>query len=409
MMLKKLSFLLLLVFAVLMVPAAFGQDVEAEKIQSYIKKLEEKMDLAKKAKDKKKALKIEEMIKEQSVRLKSAAEKEKQKAAETASAVSEDKINELVAKALAKKAPAPSPISGTFYIRYIKGLSNSPVVNNFDIDRAYLTFKNNLGDNAAYSVTLDSARTNGMMYTFLKYAYVDLNNVAAMEDNKLNIRIGLQPTFWSPWVDSYLGMRVVASSMVGLDGGVTTGDFGVGGLGKINIGGVSANYLLTALNGSGYTAIEGNAGKNVAFRVDSEVTPGVTIGLGGQIENVGSSSTGGKLATALAGYKCKYGKTYFELMYGKGTLGYSLAGNYDLGTFQEALKNYGVFGRVDIYDPNRSVDNDGLTRLWTGVTYDWNKNVKLIADYDAVSYASAAAANAGKTVSQVALRTQIVL
>lgn len=384
---KKVVILLLAALVFSMVSTAYGQEGEKEKIKDYIGRLEEKLNLAKKEKDNKRVLKIWELIKEQKLRLKRLALPK----------VVKPEIS------LKKKAPPPAPgVSGTFYIRYLKGLTNSAVINNFDIDRAYLTFKGNLSDNFAYSVTLDSARAAGMMYTFLKYAYVDLNNVVEMDKNNLNVRVGLQPTFWSTWVDGYFGMRIIASSMVGLDGGVTTSDFGLGGLGKIDLAGLSANYLVTALNGSSFTAVENNSSKNIAGRVDSEVLPGVTVGVGGQVENVGSSSAGAKLATALVGCKNDELKSYLELLYGKGTLGISAAGSYALGGL------YGIFGRVDIYDPNRSINDDGLTRIWTGVTYDWNKNVKLVLDYDAVSYASAAATNAGKTVSQAAVRTQIV-
>ena len=87
-------------------------------------------------------------------------------------------------------------------------------------------------------------------------------------------------------------------------------------------------------------------------------------------------------------------------------MGYSVAGSYDLDAL---LADTGVFARVDIYDPARGTANDGLTRIIAGGTYDWSNSVKLVADYTAATYASAAAANAGQTLSMIGARAQINL
>ncbi|MBU0501745.1 MAG: hypothetical protein KJ811_00680, partial [Candidatus Margulisbacteria bacterium] len=293
-------------------------------------------------------------------------------------------------------------------------LTNSSTINNFDISRAYLTFKSAVGENANAKVVLDSGRVSSTrLDTFVKYAFVDLTDIPTFIPGVTKtVRIGMQPTYWSPWVDGLLGLRVVASSMVGMgdESNITTSDFGVGGLGTITMGDMpKVNYLVTVLNGSSFAAAENNKGKNIAARVNSEVLPGVTVAAGGQIEDVGSASTGEKLGNVLVGYNNDMLKSYLEVAYGKGALGYSAAGLVDLGALESMLDKYGVFARVDIYDGDRTASNNALTRVIGGATYDYNSQVKLVADLTSTTYGSAASTNAGQTVTSMALRTQINL
>ncbi|MFH1347531.1 MAG: S-layer homology domain-containing protein [Candidatus Margulisiibacteriota bacterium] len=280
-----------------------------------------------------------------------------------------------------------APLSALIYVRYQKGLSNSALVNNFDVTRAYLTLQGAIGDNANGKVTIDSTRggSTGMLETFVKYAYVDLMDVipeGAIPGVTLDTRIGLQPTYWSGWVDSYLGLRVVAASLQSNPGSnastgialLTTSDFGVGILGTVDLAGLNTNYIVTGLNGTGFGAVETNADKDVGIRFDSEVAPGLTVGVGGHIANVGRSSTGRKQANLLVGYQADVYKTYLEGLYGLDGLGVSVAGIYDVTDV------VGLFARADMWDPNRAVSDDQTTNIWAGATYDWNDNVMLVGD-----------------------------
>ncbi|MFH1361561.1 MAG: S-layer homology domain-containing protein [bacterium] len=324
-----------------------------------------------------------------------------------------------LAKSLEKGGATTAPVgssgvSGTIFVNFSKGLTNSSTINNFDISRAYLTFKSAVGENANAKVVLDSGRVSSTrLDTFVKYAFVDLTDIPTFIPGVTKtVRIGMQPTYWSPWVDGLLGLRVVASSMVGMgdESNITTSDFGVGGLGTITMGDMpKVNYLVTVLNGSSFAAAENNKGKNIAARVNSEVLPGVTVAAGGQIEDVGSASTGEKLGNVLVGYNNDMLKSYLEVAYGKGALGYSAAGLVDLGALESMLDKYGVFARVDIYDGDRTASNNALTRVIGGATYDYNSQVKLVADLTSTTYGSAASTNAGQTVTSMALRTQINL
>jgi hypothetical protein len=334
-----------------------------------------------------------------------------------AEGVSEARVKELINRAMANSA-APSDgagISGTLFVSYVNGLENYPAYNNFGLDRAYITINRQLGANAKAKVVLDSGRISGVtdrMETFLKYAYVDLEDVVpagAIPGFSLNGRIGMQPTYWSSWVDGIVGLRVVASSLVGLDGGITTSDFGLGAHGTLNIG-LPINYIVTALNGSGFAAMENNAAKNLAGRVDTEIMPGIIVGIGGRIADIEpDGDTGGKLANAILAYKSDMIKAYIEGLYGRGGIGGSASGSLNLGMMQDMMSAWGVYGRVDVYDPDRDIKDDHRIRYWAGVSYDWNDNVKLLADYSGVSYMNASLVLPDTTVSQIALRTQINL
>jgi S-layer homology domain len=322
--------------------------------------------------------------------------------------VSEAQVERLVNKALAKRSTSGdgATVSGTIFASYTKGLSNSTVINNFDVTRAYLTVEKGLGDNASAKLTLDAG--NAFLPTIaksamLKYAYVDLKDTLSgiIPGVTVDARLGLQPTYWVDYVDGILDLRVVSASLAQLSAGsgaaLIPSDMGLGAMGVINVAGLpEANYTITALNGAG-NVIETDAAKTLAGRVDSEVAPGVTVAFGAQISDIDRDGTGSKLANALVAYKADQYEAYGELMYGQGGIGYSAAGTYNI------TDKCGVFGRVDIADPSRDVSDDQTTRLFAGVVKKWNPNVKLIADIEGVTVGT------GDMSTQVALRTQIDL
>ena len=294
-----------------------------------------------------------------------------------------------------------APLSALVFVNYQKGLSNTSFANNFNISRAYLTLKGPIGDNASGKVTLDSLQTgiNGQE-TFLKYAYIDLHNVmpeGTIPGVTMDTRIGLQPTYWSSWVDSMLGLRVVAGSLQSNQGLLTSSDFGVGILGEFDVAGLKTNYLVTDLNGTGFTATETNRAKDIGARLDSEVAPGLTVGVGIHAANVDQDGTGTKQINLLAGYDADIFKAYLEVLYGMGGLGVSVAGIYDVTDV------VGLFARGDMWDPDRNTSDDQALNLWAGATYDWNDNVMLVGDLMSITVGNGDATVVGT------LRTQINL
>lgn len=312
-----------------------------------------------------------------------------------------------------KKTPKDAPwLSGQIFFRLSKALTDTTTTNNFDIDRAYLTAAGPVGQNARVNITLDSARNSGKLDTFLKYAYADLDNVVQeklISGITLTTRIGLQPTYWSPWVDNILGLRLVAKSLSDIDAVIPSSDFGVAIYGRaVPNEFLATNYFISATNGPGFTQAETNAGKNIAARFDTQLTQYFTVAIGGQVEDVSRSGSGNSSANALLA--CQFGiwRSYFEFLRGKTNQGYSLAGLVDLYAL-EAMLPYQLFARLDNYDPNKATANDDLVRVIVGTSYLFNEQVKVVADYNNTTYGTAAPSNAGQTISAVSLRTQVDL
>jgi hypothetical protein len=331
-----------------------------------------------------------------------------------AGGISEEEVRKIVKDEVAaqKVEKAGAAVSGVVYFSWQNGLENYTKVNDFDIERVYVTIKNKLGENASSRVTFDVARGATTLNSYLKYAYVDLKDVYPKEfqlfPKTVNLRVGLLPTSWIGYVDKILGIRYISKNLTDINKVLTSADFGVGANGKVSIPGLpDVNFDGSVVNGAGYKSAETNRGKNINFRVDSEVYSGLSVALGGQIADIDNSGSGAKLANALIAYKADQVKAYAEYLYGAGKSGYSLGGIFSLGSLSELLSGTKIFGRFDNYDPNRSTANDQNERIIAGVSQDLNKNVQIAADYVSTKYSSAAPSNAGQTVAVAEIRTQI--
>ncbi|MFH1617876.1 MAG: S-layer homology domain-containing protein [Candidatus Margulisiibacteriota bacterium] len=321
--------------------------------------------------------------------------------------VDEAAIGALVAKALQKEIDASAAVSGTVFFDYSKGVSNTNLINNFNITRAYINLTNKFSDNVKTKVTLDAARFGATSFIdFVKYAYADINDV--MPKNMLGLpmsiglRLGQQPTYWPGFADEVLGIRYIAPSLTSNNGVISTADLGVAVMGTIDTGFLSqVNYTIMAVNGTGFTGPETNAGKDLEGRLDLEVFPGLVVAGGGRVKDVGMSTTGPKLGNFLVAYSVDQGAAMGEVMYGENGMGYSVGGRY------EVLPAVSVLGRYDSYDPSRGTNNDEQTTIIAGVEYKIRNNVKLAADYQGVTYGSAASTNAGTTVGVAFLHSQI--
>lgn len=297
-------------------------------------------------------------------------------------------------------AAGGSGVSGVVYFAYVKNLQNSGITNNFDIERVYVTLKNKLSGNASSKVTFDVGRASGStanLYSYLKYAYVDLMDVMPGGLGATNVRIGLQPTYWIGYADKVLGIRYISKSLTDLNSVLSSADFGVGGYGDVNIAGLpKAKWYGAVINGAGYKSQETNSAKTINLRVDAEVAPGLTIAGGGQIEDVGTSSTvNPKLVNGLVAYKAEGLKTLLEAFYGKNALGVSG------GVVYEVVPAINLIARVDSYDPDRGTDNDQTTTVIAGASYDWGSSVKLAADIKSMTTGTA------DPVAVAELRSQI--
>jgi len=324
-----------------------------------------------------------------------------------------------------KSDNSDAKVSGVVFFRWQKYTQNSTTPNNFDVDRAYLDFKKKLAGNSAVRVTLDVRRLDSSLdankktqnlLDYLKYAYfetpVPIPSAVRLIPFDLTAKVGLQHTCWIDWADKMLNLRYISKSLVDNEGVMSSADFGLGAVGKVSLPGIpEIEYHGTLLNGTGYAKAEDDSKKYVGLRLNSTVYDGgeagkVILGGFGHIAGINSSLSyngSNKQVGAMLGYKHEIGTAYFEYLYGTG-----IAGN-SLGGIVTALPGLNIFARLDQYDPNRSKASDQIDRTFYGVTYDWNKDIKLALDMQSATYGSAASSNAGKTVSAIYLHTMVTI
>lgn len=293
-------------------------------------------------------------------------------------------IEKLKAKIDKPQPPADDiKVSGLLWFSFAGPLQNSAILNNFDVTRAYLTIKKGL-QGADLQITLDAARNGSAtstqnLYNFLKYAFVEV----PAGDQKL--RFGLQQTVWISWAEKFWGNTFIAKNFVDIEGLMSSADFGLGALGKINIGRLpEVEFHATLVNGPGFKSAENNQGKDASLRLNSTLFENDGIGAlsaGGfvSLKDLTFSGGGGaKLAGLLLGLKNKiYGNVYGEYIRGTNISGYSAGGFY---RFRQAIPGLALLARIDNYDPDLSISNDEIKRLVYGISCDMTKDITIAFD-----------------------------
>ena len=114
----------------------------------------------------------------------------------------------------------------------------------FDVDRAYFQYTNDISDDLFFKIRLDVDRPiNNKLYAYLKNAYIDWNLIAG---GKFSMGLigtnsyGVQEKNW--------GYRFISKSVLDMYGMTKTADFGIGY--SHNFG--DFNMSFQAVNGEGY-------------------------------------------------------------------------------------------------------------------------------------------------------------
>ena len=134
-------------------------------------------------------------------------------------------------------------VSGKMWVSYSLDLTDSEAMaNEFDVDRAYLTFKKNIGDNVTTRLTLDVGRDKDQttsfvdslgteveldtpqdprLHAFVKYAYVGWK-----ASDEVELRLGSAQTPYVSFAGKIWGHRFLSKvfiASVGLQGGADLG------------------------------------------------------------------------------------------------------------------------------------------------------------------------------------------
>jgi hypothetical protein len=316
----------------------------------------------------------------------------------------------------APAAPAPSPLTvgGVVYAQYLYQLKDTAgSQNNFDVTRGYVNVIGKFSGGLYTRVTVDlfsvaaSAGNNDAgSYSYrLKYAY------AAYTPGKsvLTYKLGMLHTPWLDWEEALWDYRMQGQMAIERAGYLTSSDLGIGIDGKIKDDKV--NFQVTLVNGEGYHGGVGDKRKDLQARLswrvlgtdDNSRVGGLRITAYGQL----GKPTGGGTRDRLIGmvsYRSKAltlaaeAATTVDSTTAAGELNghvYSAFGVYHFSKSKAA-----VIARVDITKPQSGVANNQTTRFIVGPSYQLTPNLRLLADWDFLSY------QATPTPAQEATRSQ---
>jgi len=318
---------------------------------------------------------------------------------------------------LAAQAPQPPQVTvgGVVYGQYLYQLKDSLGAgdqNQFSIQRAYVNVIGRFSGGVQTRVTGDiaapgTAGTNNQLFR-LKYAFVAWTPTGS----PLTYKLGLLHTPWLDWEEALWDYRMQGTMALDRNGYLTAADFGAGVDGKWKDDQV--NGQVTVVNGEGYSGGTGDKRKDVQARVSVRL-----------LNTDDNSRVGGLRASGYAGLGKRTGggdRNRFLGMLSYRSKQFTLAGEFastkdtlaPVGGSPNAtgrtISGFGVYhvpksgvafvARVDVVDPNTSVDNDRQTRVIGGISYQVSPNLRVLADIDNLSYQTTAANDADTRRSQ---------
>lgn len=290
----------------------------------------------------------------------------------------------------AQQAPAAPQVNvaGVIYTQY--RYTDEPIAakSNFEMQRAYVNVLGRFANGITTRLTTDINPTPaGNQFVRLKYAFAAWTPT----NSSLTYKLGMIQTPYVDFEETLWDYRMQGPIAVDLGAavGLTSADVGFGVDGRWNNEQVNAQFAI--VNGEGYSGGTGDFRKDVEARVSYRI----------QATN-DASRVGGLRLTGYAGIGKATGgadrNRYLGLLSYK-TQQYTLAGEYaslkNAAVTGSLISVFGVYrlsppsklaviARVDIFDPDNNVANDGNTRIIGGASYQLSPNVRLLADIDRV-------------------------
>ena len=316
------------------------------------------------------------------------------------------------AAAAAQNPAPPAPqvtVSGVAYTQFVYQVADTAAhANGFDVTRAYLNALGKFAGGVSTRLTADiyrQAGDNSLRYR-LKYAFVAYTPQASA----LTFKLGQIHTPWVDWEEALWEYRMQGTVALDRNGYLSSSDFGFGIDGKWS--GDRVNLGVALINGENYNGGTGDQRKDLTARVsvrlaattDSSRVGGLRLtGYG----HVGKPTGGGTRNRALGmlSYRSKqltlaaeYAVTRDSGAASTALLRGRVISTYAVVRFPKSKT--AVIGRFDSVDPNTSVAGDRQNRLIVGVSYQFSPNLRLLGDWDRVSYETT------PTPAQEAVRSQ---
>ena len=287
--------------------------------------------------------------------------------------------------------------TGFFY--QLKDTANH--ANGFDINRAYINVIGRFSGGVTGRVTADiyrQAGDNSLRYR-LKYAYFTYTP----HNSPLTYKLGQIHTPCIDWEEALWDYRMQGpmamerGDLVTPRSYLSSSDFGLGVDGKW--GPDKVNMQVGIYNGENYNGGPGDQRKDVMGRVsfrlkdtdDSSRTGGLRLTGYGQY---GKPTSGGarRRLLGMVSYKSKRITLAGEYAYTKDSVtapaSPELTGGVTsvYGVYKLQNSKVALIARVDLVDPSTDTGNNRQTRFIGGASYQLSPNVRLLADYDGVTY-----------------------
>jgi len=311
---------------------------------------------------------------------------------------------------------ADTKVNGRLYAHWMMDLSDgADSFNDFGLSRAYVTVKSKLSDYTSVRITTDIRETGSFDgYTIiLKYAYIDWK--PAFGRGVAALRLGLQPTHYIDNMNSLWGRRYLEKTVGDLHSFLTTADLGAGL--TINLGdeGRFGNIAGNIWNGTSYTDVEElNTNKDLSgfliltpLAENDDLKRTALVGqvyFGTQNTEIGIDETASDWDRLLLSFGGMLGyRNTLDLgadvnLYSQGQgpdtedlkeSGFSFfAAIYleDVVADESPLRTLNFFGRMDMYDPNTDVDDNGNTLFIGGIECVPVKGFRASVNLRTVSY-----------------------
>lgn len=303
----------------------------------------------------------------------------------------------LCGRAMTAAAQSPSvTVGGVGYAQFAYHPSDTAKsANNFDVTRAYINVIGRFAHGVLVRVTPDIYRTaDGLTYR-LKYGFV----AWTPDSSALTFKIGMVNTPYVEWEEQLWDYRMQGTIAVDRGGYLSSSDLGF--LVDGNWGSEKVSMSAGVINGENYNRPLGDKGKDLVGRLSVRLMSSDDAGRQGGLRLTGyghaGKPTGGGVRQRLLGILSYRSKMLTLAGEGVITKDSALTTPVTAERKGRVFTSFGVLrlppsyklqfiGRLDLIDPNTSVDNDRQTRYIIGVGYQLTPNLRVLADLDKVNY-----------------------
>ena len=331
--------------------------------------------------------------------------------------VQETQEAEKEAKVIVSDLTKQLKLSGLAYLRYSYDLEDSNA-NEFDIDRIYLTLDWQLWDKGKVIYTLeggDIRDSDGHFDVTTKAFFLEVRDLLYPSTY---LWVGQADLPWVAYEEGLWGYRFQGTVFPDRMGYLTSTDLGVGFGGDIPRG--YGSWQVNVVNGEGWTSNEIGKHKDVHARLTLRpfgakenalkhlfVTGFASLGA---YDDVPSGPDDRNRWIAQAGYRIPNRWTLVGEYFGaedpaskmaekfptlalragqeSDAQGLSIFGTLNAGLFKDSdfARKWELIGRWDHLDPDRDIGGNDVNLWIAGVSYRWNKNIRVLLNYEDVEH-----------------------